>query len=461
VSAPLSPQARWALALLCLALYAGLCLAIAWRERRRARRVRDDAARLAAAPEGARPVLVAYASQTGQAESIARETARLLHTAGEPVHLCALDEVDAGLLARTRIALFVASTYGEGDAPDNAAGFQQRCMGQGLPLAELRFGVLALGDRTYAHFCGFGRGLARWLQADCDAQPLFEPVEMDNGAPQALTAWQQQLAQVAAVDARQGWQAPVFEPWTLAARRHLNPGSASAAVFHLELLPPAGAAPDWEAGDLAELRVPADPERPRDYSVASIPADGRVHLLVRESARADGTPGLASGWLCRGVQLGETVELRLRANANFRLGANAGRPLILIGNGSGLAGLRGHLRAQAARGGAGHWLLYGERQAAHDRPCRDELEAWLASGVLARLDLAFSRDQARRVYVQDKLREQAALLRRWVDERGAALYVCGSLNGMAQGVDEALREVLGSAAVDALARAGRYRRDVY
>lgn len=89
------------------------------------------------------------------------------------------------------------------------------------------------------------------------------------------------------------------------------------------------------------------------------------------------------------------------------------------------------------------WLLYGERQAAHDRPCRDELEAWLASGVLARLDLAFSRDQARRVYVQDKLREQAALLRRWVDERGAALYVCGSLNGMAQGVDEALREVLG------------------
>ena len=406
-------------------------------------------------------MLVAYASQTGQAEAIARETARLLHTAGEPVHLCALGEVDAALLARTRIALFVASTYGEGDAPDNAADFQQRCMGQGLPLAGLRFGVLALGDSSYANFCGFGRGLTRWLQADCGAEPLFDVIEMDNGAGPALAAWQQQLAQVAAVDARQGWQAPAYEPWTLAARTHLNPGSAGAAAFLLELQPPPGVAPAWEAGDLAELRVPSDPDRPRDYSVASVPADGRLHLLVRASARPDGTPGLASGWLCSGLPLGGAVELRLRANANFRLGANAGRPLVLIGNGTGLAGLRSHLRAQAEQGVSGHWLLYGERQSAHDRPFHDELQAALASGLLARLDLAFSRDQARRIYVQDKLREHAALLREWVNERGAALYVCGSLHGMAQGVDEALRELLGSDAVDALVRAGRYRRDVY
>ena len=206
--------------------------------------------------------------------------------------------------------------------------------------------------------------------------------------------------------------------------------------------------------------MPSDPDHPRDYSIASIPSDGRVHLLVRASRRADGSPGVASAWLCGGLAVGGSVDLCLRAHTNFRSGDNADRPWVLIGNGTGLAGLRSHLRARAGSR-RGDWLVYGERHAAHDRPYQAELQAWLEEGVLARLDLVFSRDQAERAYVQDRLRAHAGLLRQWVRERGAALYVCGSLNGMAQGVDEALRDVLGSAEVDALARAGRYRRDVY
>lgn len=464
------PALRWYAALAAVVLYALMCGAIAWRERRRARCARQEAASLTAAREGAVPLLVAYASQTGQAEALARETARLLHAAGEPVRLCPLDAVDATALAAAQRALFIVSTYGEGDAPDNAGLFQDAVMGaqrRAAPdvLPQLRYGVLALGDRQYTRFCGFGRQLDAWLAAQ-GARPLFERVEMDNGDTAALQSWQHQLGHVAALDTMAGpsWQTPVFSPWRLVARRLLNPGSQGGAVVHLEFEPAGPLPPDataWESGDLVQVRVPADPAHPRDYSIASAPADGRVHLAVRQSVRDDGTPGVASGWLCAGLAPGDTVELCLRPHGNFRLQGNAGRPLILIGNGTGIAGLRSHLRARSAAGStAPHWLVFGERQRACDFLYREEVQAWQAGGTLQRLDLAFSRDGGGRGYVQDALVQAADTLRAWVEE-GAAVYVCGSLRGMAQGVDAALQEVLGAERLEALVRSGRYRRDVY
>ncbi|MFG0612942.1 sulfite reductase subunit alpha [Delftia sp. WSY_14] len=443
-------------------LYVAMCAAIWWRERRQRARAQHEAAALASAREGALPLLVAYASQTGQAEELARETARLLHTAGESVHLCALDAVDVKLLAQTQRALFIASTYGEGDPPDNAALFLAHSMAQAQDLSHLQYGLLALGDRQYAQFCGFGRALDGWLRA-AGARPWFERIEMDNGAPQALTAWQHQLTQISSLGDMPAWETPVFSEWTLAARRHMNPGSAGEPVFHIELQPPATEAALWESGDLAQVCIPADPQNPREYSIASIAQDGCVHLLVRQARREDGSPGLASGWLTQGAPLGAAITLRLRAHRNFRLEDNLQRPLVLIGNGTGLAGLRSHLRARAAAGLGPNWLLFGERNAAHDRLYGDELQAWCEGGVLQRLDLAFSRDRSEgvpRAYVQDLLAQSGDVLRQWV-EQGAAIYVCGSLQGMAQGVDQALHAVLGEAQMDQLVRSGRYRRDVY
>ncbi|MFG0601249.1 sulfite reductase subunit alpha [Delftia sp. WSY_4] len=443
-------------------LYVAMCAAIWWRERRRRARAQHEAAALASAREGALPLLVAYASQTGQAEELARETARLLHTAGESVHLCALDAVDVKLLAQTQRALFIASTYGEGDPPDNAALFLAHSMAQAQDLSHLQYGLLALGDRQYAQFCGFGRALDGWLRA-AGASPWFERIEMDNGAPQALTAWQHQLTQISSLGDMPAWETPIFSEWTLAARRHMNPGSAGEPVFHIELQPPATEAALWESGDLAQVCIPADPQHPREYSIASIAQDGCVHLLVRQARREDGSPGLASGWLTQGAPLGAAITLRLRAHRNFRLEDNLQRPLVLIGNGTGLAGLRSHLRARAAAGLGPNWLLFGERNAAHDRLYGDELQAWCEGGVLQRLDLAFSRDRsegAPRAYVQDLLAQSGDVLRQWVAQ-GAAIYVCGSLQGMAQGVDQALHAVLGEAQMDQLVRSGRYRRDVY
>ena len=120
-----------------------------------------------------------------------------------------------------------------------------------------------------------------------------------------------------------------------------------------------------------------------------------------------------------------------------------------------------HLRTRAAQGQHANWLIAGERQAAHDQLYGAELHAWHATGHLQHLDWAFSRDGDAKTYVQDRLHQHANRLREWVQTRGAALYVCGSLHGMAEGVDTALRSILGSAVVDDLLQQGRYRRDVY
>lgn len=197
----------------------------------------------------------------------------------------------------------------------------------------------------------------------------------------------------------------------------------------------------------------------REYSIASLPSDGELELIVRQERHRDGSLGLGSGWLTEGAALQGQLLARVRRNSAFHAPEDD-RPLILIGNGTGLAGLRSLLKARIIAGHRQNWLLFGERNAAHDFYCQAELQGWLATGELARLDLAFSRDQAAKVYVQDRLRESADSVREWLDD-GAAIYVCGSLDGMAAGVDAVLHELLGESAVAALRDEGRYRRDVY
>jgi sulfite reductase (NADPH) flavoprotein alpha-component len=403
--------------------------------------------------------LVIHASQTGNAEALAARTAALLATGGLAARAASMATLDDAMLRAAKHILFIASTYGEGDAPDAAARFAGTRMADGADLTHLHYAVLALGDRNYANFCGFGRALDAWL-ARQGATRLFERIDVDRGDAHALAAWQRQVGRLAGTADAPDWEAPAYGGWRILERVLLNPGSAGAPLYKLALVPDDGVLPAWEAGDLAQVSAPFDPDHPREYSIASIPADGRLELLVRLQRRVDGRPGAASGWLCEGAGDASLVHLRVRAHERFRLQDNARRPLIAIGNGSGLAGLRGLLKARIASGVHDNWLLFGERNAAHDFLLRAELEAWQAAGCVARLDLAFSRDQLERRYVQHLLREQAGLALEWV-ERGAAIYVCGSLQGMAGAVHAALVDILGQTKLDALAAEGRYRRDVY
>ncbi|MBO9559642.1 MAG: sulfite reductase flavoprotein subunit alpha [Caulobacter sp.] len=508
------PPERLHAAGLVLGAYVLFCLAIAMREALR-RRAARRAAQALSAGTGA-PVLVVHASQTGFAEELAMATAELLGDAGARVTLTSLAEVTAADLARAGRALFVVSTTGEGDAPDTARKFIRDVMGAVPKLHDLHYGVLALGDSSYAHFCAFGRTLDAWL-ARHGASPQFDRVEVDDGDPAALRHWQSHVGLLAGVTDAPDWTRPRYGRWRLMERRWLNPGSPGDAAFHLRLEPLDAA--DWQAGDILEVgprndpaevaallarlgldpaapvkadegaglgevlswrRLPHDDTAPattpqglvdalpplphREYSIASLPADGAVELLVRAMKRADGKPGLGSGWLTAFAAEGAEIAARVRTNRAFH-GPEDDRPLILIGNGTGLAGLRAHLKARAAAPSSSkarrrNWLLFGERTSAHDFFHRDEIEAWAADGVLARLDLAFSRDQDRKVYVQHRLAEAADTLRAWVAD-GAAIYVCGSLEGMSGEVHAVLTSVLGAETLERLTDEGRYRRDVY
>ncbi len=459
--------------------------------------------------------LIGFASQSGFAEQLAWQSAGQLRAAGLPVRVEPLATLDSGSLAQARNALFVVSTFGDGEAPDTARGFERKVLGQASQLAGLRFAVLALGDRQYEQFCGFGRRLQAWLKGQ-GASQLFDPVEVDNGDNGALQHWQRQLAEVSGSAALTPWSGPAFESWTLEGREHLNPGSQGESTWLLRLRAPVGSQLLWQAGDLVEIlprqaepRIQAwldqhhldgdvlveldgvrQPLRQalagrllpgsfehlvglqpqalvqaliglavRQYSIASLASDGVLELIVRQEQHADGSLGIASGWLTHYLPEGAVVPLRLRRNSRFHL-IDEERPLIFIGNGTGLAGLRSLLKAAIAGGCKRNWLLFGERNQAHDFYCREELQVWLAEGDLQRLDLAFSRDQAGKVYVQDRLREAAEELRAWLAE-GAVIYVCGSLQGMAEGVDRTLRDILGDDALQQLSDEGRYRRDVY
>lgn len=432
----------------------------AWTWRRRHNRHGE-----AAATDGAAPMLLVYASQTGFAEELARRSASLLQAAGRAVRVLSIEQLDAPLLASAGQALFVLSTTGEGDAPDAAAGFLRKTMAQPQALPDLRYGLLALGDSSYKQFCGFGRQVDAWLRQS-GAVALFDAIEVDNGDDAALQAWQRQLQQFGA--AAEGWQAPGYRRWRLQSRVWLNPGSPGGPAYHVFLSPPDGVADwQWQAGDIAEILpgLGEDTQTPpaglahREYSIASLPADGGIALLVRRMDHPDGRLGLGSGWLTQTAQIGDGIALRIRSNSGFHPPQDD-LPLILIGNGTGLAGLLAHLKARRLAGRTRNWLIFGERTAAHDFFFRQQIESWCADGSLERLDLAFSRDQPARLYVQHCLRAQAALLQQWV-AAGAAIYVCGSLHGMAGDVEAALVDVLGAESVQALREQGRYRRDVY
>lgn len=455
-----SDPVRWLWAAAAVALWLMVIAAVRWAG---VRARRASAARSAAlAPAGDEPsVLVAFASQTGLAEELAWMTARSLSDAGTPARVSALGELDpAGLKAAGRV-LIVASTTGEGDAPDAMSRFVRQSMTAPADLTGLRWGLLALGDRTYADFCGFGRALDGWLRQS-GAEPLFDRVEVDDGDAGAVRRWQHQLSLLTGSAIEPDWVPPAFDRWRLVDRTHLNPGSPGGEAW-LMAFEPMDHAPLWVPGDIAEIGLPPLDGQPapgsREYSVASLPADGRAEFIVRLMRRPDGTPGLASGWLTRGLAIGDEAAMRIRTNRSFH-GPAPETPLILIGNGTGLAGLRAHWKARAGQAAGQTWLMFGERTRAHDAFLDAELRTALATGVLTRLDRVFSRDAGDGRYVQALVAEHAVELAAWV-ERGAAILVCGSLEGMSKGVHDALETALGAETLRALTESGRYRRDVY
>lgn len=481
----MSDLERNSLFVLVLLAYGLLCLYCAWRYRAgmAALGIKAKAAALKPAKP---PFLVAYASQSGNAAALAQRSAAWLEGQWD-YQILPLNKVDNEVLSYTHQALFVVSTYGDGEPPDNGQMFANRYLGAQthLDLSHLQFSVLALGDTLYQQFCAFGHRVQQGL-SQLGAVPLCEPLEACASAgfdgDSLLQQWRQRVSLPTPVKATctanadtakvkppvlAGAEAVVqqFSNWQLVSRTHLNPGSPGAPVFHVCLAPQDKKVPNWQAGDLVEVAFDTSlgtvlkSQVKRKYSIASLAQDGVVELIVRRHINHDGSLGLGSGWLSAKAQLNSQISLRLCENPLFH-GMEPQRSLILIGSGTGLAGLRAHIKQRAQQGAHANWLLFGERSAEHDKLFNDEIQAWQHCGVLNRVDLAFSRDAEQPAYVQDLLLKHADELKKWITQ-GAAIFVCGNRLGMAQGVDQALQQILDTDLYQQLVTLGYYRRDVY
>lgn len=539
---------------------------------------------------GGSGILVLWASQTGNAESLAMDCAEQLRHSGLPVLLASMDTFPVNRLSLCPHILVLTSTFGDGEPPDNGVAFWRALQGEkALSLVHSRFAVFALGDASYDQFCGFGRQLDARL-ADLGAERLHPIVTCDGDFEEPAAQWIDELLTELQPDGEKR-KAPLLRatphgssttsytksrPFLsrLVNNQCLNSGNSGREIRHFalrlddsfhydagdalgvwprncpelvdEILSRLKLSPDTlvssEEGDVplatalltryeiarvspplieaiatqsrtgplselakpghetelkqwlwgrqlvdilhehpdirwnaAELLALLKPLQPRLYSISSSPkvADNEVHLTVSAVRYRRGQKlrkGVSSTFLADRAR-DSAIPIFLNRSPHFRPPADTRTAMIMIGPGTGIAPFRAFLHERRAVGAGGrNWLFFGAQHAATDFYYRDEIEYWRRDGFLTRLDLAFSRDQPQKIYVQDRMREQGAALWRWLQE-GAHLYVCGDASRMARDVDQALNDIAvahgglspqqADTYIRQLGRDKRYVRDVY
>ncbi|KTC25842.1 reductase [Pseudomonas marginalis ICMP 9505] len=533
---------------------------------------------VASAPSPA--VTLLWASQTGNAETLAERFAKRLRDGGIAVELSAMADFPASKLASTQNLALISSTFGDGDPPDNGESFWHGLNSVDTRLESLRFAVLALGDPNYEQFCKHGKQLDQRL-LELGATRLLERVDCDTEFEERADAWLAQFLEslhpakpiapiTPAAPATPAGKTKLHGS-RLLLNRHLNPQSSHKETrqFALDL---ADSGMSYEAGDalgvmprncpelvselldltgldaatcvnidtfgdvplhqaltqrfeiarpssdtlafIAErssnpgLKQLLDPEhkaelkdwlwgrqltdvlqqypidcsanellgtlkrlQPRLYSIASSAKayPQEVHLTVA-AVRYGKRKGVSSTFLADRASDCE-VPIFVQPAKHFRTPGDGNVPMIMIGPGTGVAPFRAFLQERRAQGHQGrNWLFFGEQHAASDFYYQDEMQGMQRDGLLTHLSLAFSRDQAQKIYVQDRIAEQGAELWRWLQD-GAKVYICGDASHMAKDVDHALRQVAqahggldGEGAVDywrQLSEQKRYLRDVY
>lgn len=444
--------------------------------------------------------LLVYASQSGQTEAYAQQTAQQLQQQHVSLILLDIQDLSVEILQQAKHVIWMVSTYGEADAPDRAQAFTRLLFKHPIDLSQQSFAFLAFGDQRYQEFCGFGRRLYERL-LELQAQPYFDLVQVDQQSSESLSHWNSQLAKVTGYHTGLTTQEKHWTSLILTSRELLNAGSQGTGLYHLKFSLPAEMT--WKSGDILELQcansaaallqfqqvhpelnrqqlnllkhkdlrqidsstrlsiasIEALKDLPlREYSIASVVEQGSLELLVRQEVYEDGL-GLGSGLLTEWLEIGQSIQAHIRCNPSFHL-LDEAHPAIFIANGSGLAGVMAHLQQLALNGQHENWLIYGERQQQFDAICTEQLQAWQQQSHLIACDLVYSRDAAECRYVQDLLLQQSKQIQSWI-ERGAVIYLCGSLKGMAQGVDRALLTILGKEQLNRLKAEQRYRRDVY
>lgn len=531
------------------------------------------------------------ASQTGNARRVAEALRDDLLAEKLNVNLVNAGDYKFKQIASEKLLVIVASTQGEGEAPEEAVALHKFLFSKKAPkLNGTAFAVLGLGDTSYEFFCQAGKDFDSKL-AELGGERLLDRVDADVEFQPAATEWRARLVEVLKARAPAAPSVAVAasgavndihsSPYTKEAPltaslsvnqkitgrdsekdvRHIEidlgdsglryqPGDALGVWYQndpelvkelVELLwlkgdesvtvegktLPLAEALQWHfeltvntanivenyatltrsesllplVGDKAQLQQyaattpivdmvrfsPAQldaealigllrPLTPRLYSIASAQAEveSEVHVtvgVVRYDIEGRTRAGGASSFLADRVEEEGEVRVFIEHNDNFRLPANPQTPVIMIGPGTGIAPFRAFMQQRAADGAEGkNWLFFGNPHFTEDFLYQVEWQRYVKEGVLSRIDMAWSRDQKEKVYVQDKLREQGAELWRWIND-GAHIYVCGDANRMAKDVEQVLLEVIAEFGAMDIETADeflselrverRYQRDVY
>jgi sulfite reductase (NADPH) flavoprotein alpha-component len=503
----------------------------------------------AAAPPARRvPLTILFGTESGNAEALADAARKAAGKLGFAARVLDMADATPSQIAGVQNLLVIASTWGEGDPPQRAVDFFAALMAEDAPrLADVRYAVLALGDRAYAKFCETGRLFDERFAA-LGARRVAERIECDLDYEASAGAWIEGTLGVLQREAGEPEAGAVIHvdfarpaagaaTWTRARpfeaeiteRVRLSGSRSSSDTWHVELslegsgleyepgdslgflpvndpalvdavlnatglagnaslrarlidqydittLTRAPRLEGWQVIDMLEaekrrmseeeLLALLRPLAPRYYSIASSrkAVTDEAHLLiaaVRYETHGRTRKGVASVDVAERRKTGDRMRVFLKPNPHFRLPADGDRPIIMIGPGTGVAPFRAFLQERDAIGARGrNWLVFGHRNYTHDFLYQLEWQDLLKRGVLTRLDVAFSRDQPEKRYVQHALWDARGELLAWVQE-GASIYVCGDGNAMAKDVHATLQQVVGAEALDALRREGRYLRDVY
>jgi sulfite reductase (NADPH) flavoprotein alpha-component len=391
-------------------------------------------------------ILVAFASQTGTAARLADATSAALRAGGAKIVSGSLAAIDPAELTRFRVSLFLVSTAGEGEPPDQACPFLKKLAGRDL--SGVRFALLALGDSRYARFCGGGETVRAALLKSGAIETL-DLMRADREPGEVWRRWLDVVSKHLGI-AQGDVVTPAFDhpvTLTLASRVQLNDPNNLDTNEAWSLLFESAEPLDFRAGDLLMVS-PRDSEPERAYSIGSSALVDphqillTVGLISYTDEQGNEQLGAMSGILCRRLRAGDIVQAKLRRHVAFNLPGEPDRPVLMLATGCGIAPFVGFLSEHATAHRTGvTWLIFGNRKRAGDFFYRERLENWAQNGVLSRLDTAFSRDPEDGAYVQDRLVESGAETLRLL-ERGGILYVCGRASTIGTGVRTALQQIL-------------------
>lgn len=498
--------------------------------------------------------LIIYGTETGNSKKVA--SSLLANFKKNKIQAKAIDvfQFDIAKLEKENLVLFVMSTQGEGEFPQNAISFYESLKMSNLNLNKVSFAVLGLGDSSYPLFCNAGVLLDEVL-LEKGANRLLPLVKADVDFAETVSIWESDLQKVLQNFGSNVTNEVKPVSSTVASGKKnylgkishkvvLNDTGSNKETYHIEI--ESDDEISYEPGDalgvfprnkeeeikaiatyfneenysiladknirglskksleafskLFELEIIEDranlldviqkyqpkkvkfeeiialllPIAPRLYSISSSSEvhDGQVHLTVNLNKFKVGEEiksGLASEFLAD-FPLGEPMGFYIHKNQNFRLPSKE-TDIIMIGPGTGIAPFRSFLAERDVTGAEGkNWLFFGEQHFVLDFYYQTEIQEWLTTGVLTKLDTAFSRDQERKIYVQDRIREKAKAFNNWL-ENGASIYICGQKNPMSQDVEQAIVEVISKERnitvseakqiLEELENQGKYQKDVY